>query len=469
MGGVLGGLGLFGLLAFLLCCFLKRRKTSDKQDLGDFLASRGVNPYGRRSLTTIERRASAYEPTRYGGILAAIGIHPVSPEKEFGQSPRHSRASAAFHAGRSSYHRQPDDNYLDGAVTHSAEGGGNRTSFSRFRQTDMTDLATILASDPEKEGDKMGTRRSKASSITTFAQSVMGVAYHPYNASAPDHGHEEGGDRVSRHTSQGHRRHSSLPMARGSEGHTMSRGSEGYAMSRASEGYAMSSVNHHPYSAAAVAAAQDDDDAAEPEVMAWTGPTHKRASTAMSGVEMMRSPSAAAGGPRSSEGGPEEPRTSEGGGSAESAGLSADHQGGGAPLVRKKSAATSHKTQSTKGSVTRKKAPELPTATAGGDPSSVESAGGGLPPPPSAYFPTAAHGPSTTTVNTGASAYVPSQATRDRRSADLMTYQNGRRSSEVFGPSTSAPGQSGVFDAFAGAKDGPVHILMPDMPPSQDK
>ncbi|KAG8916945.1 hypothetical protein FRC00_014218 [Tulasnella sp. 408] len=306
---------------------------------------------------------------------------------------------------------------------------------------------------------------------------VGAVPYHPYNTS-PHPDDEEaavgysGVGGFGRPASQKHRRHSSLPMS-----------------SRASEGYAMSSIHHHPFSGAATQS-REDDDGHEPEVMAWTGPTHKRASTALAGGAGARwssvgeHKSSSAGEHKSSSAGDHmqqssagdhmqstagdhmasssgEQRSSEGGGSAEfGGGLSPDQ--GGAPLTRKKSGAASHKTGSTKASVTRKKAPELPLPI---DPAAEPT---GPAPPPSAYF-TSGPGPSTTTVNTGASAYVPSQRDRDRRSADLMAYQNGRQSSEVFGPGTSAPGPSSAFDAFAGAKDGPVHILVPDLPPAHAK
>ncbi|KAG8954842.1 hypothetical protein FRC04_010324 [Tulasnella sp. 424] len=425
VGGVIGGVVLLGLILYFVFCFRKRRKSANSQDLGDFLATRGVNPYGRRPLTSIERRTSSYDPTRYSGILAAIGIH--SPEKE---NPRQSRASGGgFYPRRSSYYRQADDNF-DGTTFADPK----RTSVSKFRQSDV-DMATVLAATPTAEAlaSKSGTRKSKSSSITTFAQSVANVPYHPYNSTSASHEGDDGG--LNRRESQRHTRHSSQ-------------------LQRTSEGYRMSSGNHP-------SAAQDD---IEPEVMVWTGPSqnsHNRTSTAMSGVERRSSTAMSGVEPRSStamSGG--ELKPSDGG---ELGALAIDEE---APLARKKSTGTSNRTPSTKASVTRKKAPELPLP--GDEPTDSAPV-----PPPSAYF-AGTHGQSqstsTTTVNTGASAYVPSQATRDRRSADLMTYQNGRRSSEVFAaPGTSAPGQAGAFDAFAGAKDGPVHLLMPDLPPEQEK
>ncbi|KAG9026407.1 hypothetical protein FS837_004622 [Tulasnella sp. UAMH 9824] len=255
----------------------------------------------------------------------------------------------------------------------------------------MTDMATILASDPATVGEKSGARRSKSSSITTFAQSMVGaVPYHPYNTSPHPDDEEKGfgvagGSGFARNASQKHRRHSSLPMS-----------------SRGSEGYAMSSIIHHPFSGAATRSREGDD--AEPEVMAWTGPTHKRASTALTGGAMEPRSSSAGDHMQSSAGDhmpstAEEHRSSEGGASAETGGLSPDQ---GAALTRKKSGAASHKTGSTKASVTRKKAPELPLPT---DPALEQPTGPA--PPPSAYFTSGAGpSPSTTTVNTGASAVV---------------------------------------------------------------
>ncbi|KIO21467.1 hypothetical protein M407DRAFT_218194 [Tulasnella calospora MUT 4182] len=165
----------------------EQSRTSDKQDLRDLLSARSVNLYGRISFTTIGRqRGRTHQIPRH---LRRDWNPPRVPRK--GVQPKSSTVPNLRRVLPALPFVPPPTGRQLGR-----RDGGNRTSFSKFRPTGKTDLVTILASDPEKEGDKMG------------------------------------------------------------------------------------------------AAPAQDDDAAEPKVVAWTGPTHKRASTAMAGVELMRSSSA---------------------------------------------------------------------------------------------------------------------------------------------------------------------------------
>ncbi|KAG8894353.1 hypothetical protein FRB99_001339 [Tulasnella sp. 403] len=364
------------------------------------------------------------------GILAAIGI--ASPTKTGENRRKSSRVDASESYLANQATNSPETTVEGRASSHQKGSGGSSAELGQLPTLPMP----ITGSRPESYGQ---TSR-KSSSVTTFAQSING-GYNPFASTADST--RDGASGVARRAST---RSSRSAMQRSDKG----------------EDYAMAAIS--PSSAGDTAIAHTSE--------SWTGrslPGGAAPPTVIAGgvnaaSRTLPSPSPPFAGHMSQ---PDVPYTPTG--PSPSPIFAANLNSPTSP--------TPTPNRSTPKTVSRKKAPELPFDL---DPTRSPTPGGTTISTartmPSSYHYATQPGPTYSTSSLNQTSYtsherMPNPPVR-RASADVV---GGRQSNDALGLNdnrTMSPGSvsgspedEAVLNSFAGAKEGPVHLLMPDMPP----